>query len=171
MTGPTPAVRRQVIERDQGRCVVTGAYLVDPDTLVPYGTYSLHHRRPRGMGGSKDPATNNAANLLLLSGSGTTGAHGWIESNRQAATDMGFLVPQWQDPELVPVTHWLLGLAFPTADGWAPIPPGPEGLLAVADRALALATARGLAKTDEGFTHIAEALHEMTHDWIEGRVA
>lgn len=64
---------------------------------------SLHHRRPRGMGGSKDPATNQASNLILLCGSGVTGCHGRIESNRAESIDAGLLVRQGVDPAAVPV--------------------------------------------------------------------
>lgn len=64
---------------------------------------SLHHRKPRGMGGSRDPRINSPANLLLLCGSGTTGCHGWVESNRAEARDLGLLVYRAQDPVQIPV--------------------------------------------------------------------
>lgn len=66
--------------------------------------WSMHHRRPRGMGGSKNPALNQASNILLLCGSGTTGCHGWVESNREEAYDLGLLVRMWQVPIETPVT-------------------------------------------------------------------
>ncbi|MER7014528.1 HNH endonuclease signature motif containing protein [Saccharopolyspora sp. NPDC000359] len=69
---------------------------------VALGT-NVHHRRPRGAGGSKDPATNTPSNLLLLCGSGTTGCHGWVESNRAAAYRHGWLLRSWQVPLDVPV--------------------------------------------------------------------
>lgn len=55
------------------------------------------------MGGSKDPVTNSAANLLRLCGSGTTGCHGYIEANRSEALRLGHLVRQGQNPADVPV--------------------------------------------------------------------
>lgn len=64
---------------------------------------NLHHRRPRQMGGSTDPATNTASNLLLLCGSGTTGCHGWIESHRAIAYQHGWLLRSWQIPLDTPV--------------------------------------------------------------------
>lgn len=168
MTGFSKAVVAQIIDRDGASCVMCGSNV----NLDARGAdWSIHHRRPRGMGGSRSAEVSCPANGLVLCGSGTTGCHGRVEASRSWAMTHGFLVPQWRDPELVPVVHWLLGLAFPTEDGWAPIPQGPEGLLAVADRALALATERGLARADEGFTHITEALHETTHAWIAGLVA
>lgn len=68
--------------------------------------WSLHHRRPRGMGGSKNPALNMPSNILLLCGSGTTGCHGWVESNREEAYGSGLLVRMWQIPRDTPVTLW-----------------------------------------------------------------
>lgn len=79
--------------------------------------FSVHHRRPRGMGGSRDPLTDSAANLLLLCGSGTTGCHGWVEANRAAARDLGLLVRQGEDPATVPV-QLLRGLVLLTSDGY-----------------------------------------------------
>ena len=68
--------------------------------------WSIHHRKPRGMGGTKDPAINSPANLLLLCGSGTEGCHGWVESNRAQAYETGLLVYRADDPVRVPVRLW-----------------------------------------------------------------
>jgi hypothetical protein len=68
--------------------------------------WSMHHRRPRGMGGSKRPEVNAPSNILMLCGSGTTGCHGWVESNREEAYELGLLVHMWQKPVEVPVTLW-----------------------------------------------------------------
>ncbi|WP_295035092.1 hypothetical protein [uncultured Microbacterium sp.] len=54
--------------------------------------WSAHHRKPRGMGGTSDPAIGNIANLLVLCGSGVTGCHAWVESHRMAAEDLGYLI-------------------------------------------------------------------------------
>lgn len=121
MSGPTKKVREQVIRRDGGQCVVTGQFLVDPDTLVPFLQFSLQHRRARGAGGSKDPVTNSPENLILVEGTATTGVHGRIESDREWARQHGYAVPQWQDPAVMPVRNWQLGWAWPTPDGaWIP---------------------------------------------------
>lgn len=53
---------------------------------------SVHHRTPRGMGGSKDPALQEPPNLLVICGSGTTGCHGYVESHRAEAYQNGWLV-------------------------------------------------------------------------------
>jgi len=66
--------------------------------------WSIHHRIPRGMGGSKNPILNSPANLLLLCGSGTEGCHGWVESNRTESYAAGLLLRRWQDPLQEPVT-------------------------------------------------------------------
>lgn len=54
--------------------------------------WSVHHRRPRGSGGTSVPWINFPSNLILLCGSGTTGCHGWVESHRDEARALGFLV-------------------------------------------------------------------------------
>ncbi len=95
MTGPSRQVREQVWARSVGRCERCGTAL--------NGAVSLHHRRPRGAGGSKDAVTNSPVNLLYLCGSGTTGCHGWIESFRTLSYASGWLVHSWDDPARVPV--------------------------------------------------------------------
>lgn len=84
--------RKAVITRSVNRCEVCGA----PGT-------NTHHRRPRGLGGSKDPATNLPGNLLRVCGSGTTGCHHEIESHRAQSYALGLLVHQGHDPSRVPV--------------------------------------------------------------------
>jgi hypothetical protein len=53
---------------------------------------SVHHRLPRQMGGSRNAELNKPANLILLCGSGVTGCHGWVESNRDKAREKGYLL-------------------------------------------------------------------------------
>lgn len=90
------ATIRSVTDRSQNRCERCGTQ----DSL----RWSFHHRKPRGMGGSKDPAINSPANILLLCGSGTTGCHGWVESHREQAYEEGLLVHRNDDPDEIPVT-------------------------------------------------------------------
>lgn len=92
-TGPDRATREQVWWRDRDRCVMCGK-----------STRQIHHRRPRGMGGTRDPLVNDPSNLLLLCGSGTTGCHGWVESHRAEALRDGWLVSKWGDPAAVPIS-------------------------------------------------------------------
>lgn len=67
-----------------------GGYLHD----VARGRVSIHHRRPRGMGGTDRPDTHSLPNLMLLCGSGTIGCHGFIESHRTVALARGYLLPK-----------------------------------------------------------------------------
>lgn len=112
------AVRDAVRLRAGGLCERCGRSVVN----VPA---SIHHRRPRGMGGSRDPAVESVGNLVVLCGSGTTGCHGWVEQNRVDAVGHGWLVPRRdpRDPGEVPVFvgggWWLVG------EGWVPVDLGP----------------------------------------------
>lgn len=60
--------------------------------------FSVHHRRPRRMGGTKRADANAAQNLLILCGSGVTGCHGWVESNRTEAYSRGYLLYDRDNP-------------------------------------------------------------------------
>jgi hypothetical protein len=95
-TGPSRATRAEVMLRAGNCCERCGVPVAD----VPG---SVHHRQARGMGGTKDPTTNAAPNLALLCGTGTTGCHGHIESERTEAKKDGWLVSKWEDPETVPL--------------------------------------------------------------------
>lgn len=85
-----------VVLRDRNTCRRCG---VTVDIL----NYSIHHRQARGMGGSKNADTKS--NLVLLCGSGTSGCHGWVESNRAEAYETGWLVRRNSTdvPEEVPM--------------------------------------------------------------------
>jgi hypothetical protein len=95
-TGASNAVRLRIIERAFFECENCGTNNFD------FGI-SIHHRKPRGMGGTKKTEINDPSNLLLLCGSGTTGCHGWIESHRTESYEKGLLVKQNDNPEDVPV--------------------------------------------------------------------
>ena len=72
----TDEVRKQIKERSKERCEVCGALALHPQ---------IHHRRPRGMGGSKDPVTGSAANGIWIHAT----CHSKIESQRSWAVDLG----------------------------------------------------------------------------------
>jgi 5-methylcytosine-specific restriction endonuclease McrA len=93
-TGPNGATRIAIIMRDESCCVRCGVSL-----RVPLD-YSIHHRIPRGRGGS-----NRLSNLILLCGSATTGCHSWIESHRGESYRQGWLVRTDEDPATVPVLY------------------------------------------------------------------
>lgn len=63
---------------------------------------SIHHRRPRMMGGSKNQELHKSANLIALCGSGTTGCHGWVESHRLEARTFGYLIQKVESAEKIP---------------------------------------------------------------------
>lgn len=74
---------------------------------------SIHHRRPRMMGGSKNPDLHKASNLIALCGSGTSGCHGWVENNRASARAFGYLLENVESAEQAPFkdmngTWWLI---------------------------------------------------------------
>lgn len=64
--------------------------------------WSVHHRVPRRMGGSRDEMLHKPANLILLCGSGVSGCHGWVESYRDKAKHQGYLLHQVSSAEEIP---------------------------------------------------------------------
>lgn len=64
--------------------------------------HSVHHRRPRMMGGSNNPELHKPANLIVLCGSGTSGCHGWVESNRNRSREHGYLIHRVESAQEIP---------------------------------------------------------------------
>jgi hypothetical protein len=96
-----------VLERAQYSCEACGVLVGDRRGV----DWSVQHRRPRGMGGTKRRGTNLPSNLMILCGSATTGCHGFAESNRESALAAGWLVSQGKDPATAPVLvckRWVL---------------------------------------------------------------
>lgn len=89
--------RDLIRKRAKDKCEVCGS-------LALY--HQVHHRRPRGMGGTKDAVAGCAANGVWVH----PHCHAMIESNRADALEKGWLVSQSQDPRKVP---------FKKHDGWA----------------------------------------------------
>lgn len=116
---PSERVKRLVWARAMGRCERCGL-----DARASWDGYSYHHRRIKGMGGDKRPDTQEAQNLLLLCGSGTTGCHGWAHHDVTGqAREMGFIVSRWADPLVEPVASFLRGRVVLQADGgWGAAP-------------------------------------------------
>ena len=85
-------VKAIIDERSQGNCEICG-------TSAPNGQY--HHRRPRGMGGTKRSETGSPVNALYLCHE----CHAWIESLRSHALRNGWLVKQSDDPALIHVNY------------------------------------------------------------------
>jgi hypothetical protein len=81
------------MDRDRGLCQHSGANLAGP---VPS---SCHHRVLKSQGGPDTPE-----NRVMLSGSGTTGSHGWAHTqDRAEAERLGYIVRSWKDPADVPI--------------------------------------------------------------------
>lgn len=77
-TGPDARTVTQARERAGGLCERCGFAECQ----------QLHHRRPRGMGGTRDKAANAVANLLYV----CYPCHRWIEENREDAMFDGYLI-------------------------------------------------------------------------------
>jgi 5-methylcytosine-specific restriction protein A len=90
-TNISPDVRQIVQARARMKCERCGKNLT-------WGGGQVHHRRPRRMGGSRDPITNTPANLMFL----CLDCHEWIERNREESIRRGWIVPSWNDPAKVP---------------------------------------------------------------------
>jgi len=98
-TGPDRSMVAAILERAGYRCEACGKTVGDQRGA----DYSIHHRRARGMGGTRWFGANLPSNLLVLCGSGTTGCHGYVESHRFESMATGWLVSRYQDPSTTPV--------------------------------------------------------------------
>jgi hypothetical protein len=101
----SPEVRRLVRERAGGLCERCRRWAVE----------EVHHRCPRGSGGSRAIWMGQPSNAAAL----CARCHRWVESHREDAVVAGWLVPRGIadrfGPGWVPVTEvsgrsWLLGL-------------------------------------------------------------
>lgn len=110
-------IRLAVLERDGHACSRCGVTVQRP-------FYSLHHRRPRGMGGSR--LLHTMANLVTLCGSGTTGCHGEIEGDRDRQRQVGWLVPKGVRPEDWPIERRPKKWELPGDVEWVPASPHPR---------------------------------------------
>lgn len=114
-TGPSTATKSLLWARAGGRCELCGF------DLNTGASFSRHHRRPRGAGGSSAPWVNDITNLLLLCGTATTpgGCHTRVEQYRTDAYENGWLIRHASSyvPAELPV---LLsqGLVYLTSDGF-----------------------------------------------------
>ena len=75
-----------MIQRDGYACIRCGK-----------AELQLHHRRPRGMGGTEREETNQPQNLISL----CLRCHTWVERHRSDAITAGWLVQQLDDPATV----------------------------------------------------------------------
>lgn len=96
-TGPSPDTVTAICERSAYSCEICGSAVGDRRGV----DFSIHHRRPRQMGGTRWHGASLPSNLLLACGSGTTGCHGVLESHRAGAVAAGWLVLSRTDPATV----------------------------------------------------------------------
>jgi hypothetical protein len=112
-TGPSQDAVEAVYERASWSCErCSGA--VGPIRGVDH---HVHHRRPRGNGGTVRPETNWPSNLLLLCPTCHEDGKTGVESRRKAALAAGWLVHQTEDPATVPVVIHGPRLVWLTVDG------------------------------------------------------
>lgn len=93
-TGPDKATVDMVFRRSEGRCERCG---------VREGQ-QVHHRRPRGSGGTRDPHINATSNLVHV----CFPCHSAIEANRTASLGGGWLLSRLSEVDAwsVPVSMW-----------------------------------------------------------------
>lgn len=94
-TGPTPEVVDAVYERANHSCEICTSAVGDRRGI----DHHIHHRRPRGAGGTRREDTNQPQNCMLL----CPRCHLDVETHRAEALAVGWLVPQAEDPASVAV--------------------------------------------------------------------
>lgn len=89
LVGKWTAAKKSVACRDEDKCQRCSRPASD-----------IHHRKPRGMGGSSDPDRNyGLANLISLCHE----CHWWVHAHPAEAYRLGWLVHSYDDPERVSV--------------------------------------------------------------------
>lgn len=90
-------VKDTVKARAGGRCECCGRNLIT-------GNCSYHHRRAKGMGGSRDASTHTTANVVLICGrDNKTGCHGDVHGNPIEARAHGWIVRQGALPARIQI--------------------------------------------------------------------
>lgn len=84
-TGPSAKVRREVAERAGHRCERCRCH--------PWPQGHVHHRKPRGIGGTVDPRANLASNLAYLCST----CHDHVELNRAESYAAGWLLTDYEE--------------------------------------------------------------------------
>lgn len=80
--------------------------------------HAYHHRRSKGMGGSKDVITQTPENVVLVCGrDNRSRCHGDIHQNPEQAREAGWLVRQGADPAAVGILLHNGRYVFLTHDG------------------------------------------------------
>lgn len=91
----SPHVGRLVVGRD-GQCVARATH-----TMAKVGE-QIHHRRPRGMGGTRVSDSGCASNLIWV----CRACHEWIESHRESAVANGWVIVHGMErPQTLPLLY------------------------------------------------------------------
>ena len=89
MTAAWDKARRLADARDGGKCLRCLAPAVD-----------VHHRRPKGMGGTSNSyIAFGLANLVSI----CRECHSWIHAHPEQGYSTGYLVHSWDDPAAIPL--------------------------------------------------------------------
>lgn len=112
-------VRDTLWERGGGRCEASGLPL-DPDT------FDVHHRRPRGAGGTSDPDVHALWNLLALDPIVHNGQAHSVHQDPAWSRPRGYLLSKiGASPRIQPVLIRGMRWVLLGADGrYYPLPPG-----------------------------------------------
>lgn len=110
----TRDLRRAAWEREGGRCAVSGQPLGDQDGQ----TWHLHHRRPKGMGGTSRADEDTLPNVIAV----TPAAHRGIHAYPARSMPRGLLLSKAQpDPAACPVRLWRGWVFLAVEGGYLPI--------------------------------------------------
>lgn len=90
-TGPDKGTVEVVRRRAGGLCELCGFHEAQ----------QIHHRKPRRMGGTRDPLINDPCNLFFV----CYPCHADIESDRTTALQKGWLVSSWESSETKPIVY------------------------------------------------------------------
>lgn len=106
-------LREQVWDRAQGHCEITGRYLGERGG----DGYACHHRRPKGMGGSRADDTNTLSNLIAITHAIHNGDAHSVHLHPGWSRTLGYLLGQDQVPRLEPILLRGQALVLLTDDG------------------------------------------------------
>jgi hypothetical protein len=91
----SPHVGKLVVDRD-GQCVVRVTH-----PMARAGE-QIHHRRPRGMGGTRVSDSGTASNLIWV----CRECHDWIERHRDSAVANGWVITHGMErPQTIPLLY------------------------------------------------------------------
>jgi len=110
LTGPDKLTVEALYLRCEGLCEGCGMPLRGERGAEIDG-HQVHHRRPRGAGGTKRPESNAVEALLMLN----RDCHEWAEKHRAWSLKYGFLVHQNDVPAAKPL--WLYGIPIDGREG------------------------------------------------------